>query len=207
MPLVPPRFRVILKNARSLQSADRFEELRVELQSVHWDVAMFTETWRLEREEFVRFDTGDIWVGAGGAVRSGSGGGKHGVGILVHRRWAGSIIKFVCSSSFCPFVDLKLSRVRLRLICVYMPHCGYSDDHVEAMYQTLEVLVTTACRQGCHTLLAGDWNAEVGVSCVGDCEKKSAPTVKVPEMLEAIGLSIGAEACNSQLQTHCLENR
>ena len=42
---------VVLKNARSLASDYRIEEMLIELENVHWDFIFIHETWRLEAEE------------------------------------------------------------------------------------------------------------------------------------------------------------
>ena len=44
-------FDTIQKNARSLNSGDRFDELRKELEGCNWDVILLSETWRPEKTE------------------------------------------------------------------------------------------------------------------------------------------------------------
>ena len=72
------------KNCRSLKSDDHVEELEVELEeSVNdWAAILLNETWREQAEEYDTLESDHIWFGSGGAK------GQHGVGILLHRRWA-----------------------------------------------------------------------------------------------------------------------
>ena len=49
-----------------------------------------------------------------------------------------------------------------RIIAVYMPHSGYPDEDVEAVYASLERILQEARRKKMRSILAGDFNAEVG---------------------------------------------
>eukprot|EP00973_Karenia_brevis_P010049 1361015-Karenia_brevis.AAC.1 len=59
--------------------------------SDNWDVIMFNETWRTQREEDEELLEGHRWLGSGGALKQGALGGKHGVGLLINARWATSV--------------------------------------------------------------------------------------------------------------------
>ena len=44
-------FTILHKNARSLCTDDKFDELLAELQNIHWHVIALNETWRTEKRE------------------------------------------------------------------------------------------------------------------------------------------------------------
>ena len=44
------RINVILKNARSLASDEKLENLLLELEATEWDIVVVNETWRLQKE-------------------------------------------------------------------------------------------------------------------------------------------------------------
>ena len=75
-------FTALLKNVRSIQTEERFEEFTEELTKIEWDAVLVNETWRQEEEEeIVKLSSGDHWFGSGGSA------GKHGVGILLRHQW------------------------------------------------------------------------------------------------------------------------
>ena len=76
------KFRIASINARSLTGDGRLHGLLAEAGDDEWDVIMVQETWRSERQEDFLLEEGHRWIGAGGP------GNKHGVGMLVHKRWA-----------------------------------------------------------------------------------------------------------------------
>ena len=149
-------FVVLEKNARSLTSDHRFEEVFEELRGMHWDAAFFNETWRVEQAEDLQFDSGHRWIGSGGAKRRGCEAGKHGVGILLHACWAKAVTKVRQINPWLCYIDLRIEGTDLRLVSAYMPHSGYEDKDVELMYDELDLLGRRIY------IVAGDWNAEVG---------------------------------------------
>jgi hypothetical protein len=141
-------FTCILLNVRSLQTEERLEELMQEAQGVQWDVILVNESWRQEREGILKLKGGHKWLGSGGCL------GKHGVGILLHSRWAQTFLMFRAVSRRVSLVRLKAGTKILSIICVYMPHCGYPDEDVENMYTELSQLLAQERLQG-H-LIIGD---------------------------------------------------
>jgi hypothetical protein len=159
---------IISKNARSLCSDGRVEEALEELSGGDWDVNLFSETWRLEVHGDDKLEAGHRWIGAGGARKSGSTGGKHGVGILLHARWASSVSKVGQISPRICFVDLCVKGRKLRLLCACMQHTGYADQAVEEVYDELDRCIKEARAQRKLVIVAGDWNAEVGAQHPGE---------------------------------------
>ena len=54
-----------------------------------------------------------MWFAAGGAKRRSGVGFKHGVGILLHRRWAREYGKAVAVNERLLFIDLGVAGMRL----------------------------------------------------------------------------------------------
>ena len=74
-------FIVLLKNVRSLNSSERFEELTQEMEGCRWDALLISETWRCNKAEMWETQQGHIFMGSGRFAN------KHGVGILVNKKW------------------------------------------------------------------------------------------------------------------------
>ena len=148
-------FAIILKNARSLTSDERLVELIAELSGMRWDAVLINETWREKAEEFDILEDDHMWFGSGGMA------GKRGVGILLHKRWAKDIHRWRAISERIGVLELDIQSVRLSLAVVYMPHCGYSDESVQEIYDMLEQLHQEARKGKRVFIIGGDWNAEV----------------------------------------------
>ena len=135
---------------------ERVEWLLKEIGETSWDIIVFTETWRADRVEVWRTEHGHTWLGSGGMQR------HRGVGFLLHSRW--QHLKFKPLSERVGVVDVKLQKdAVLRIVGVYMPHAGHSDDSVEQVYSNLAEQCNEAREKGYMVLLAGDFNAEVGI--------------------------------------------
>ena len=83
-------FIVLQKNTRSMSSSERLEELFSELHNVEWDATLISETWRQGKE---------IWETQQGhiIVESGQFTNKHGVAILLNKRWKSQINWVQCT--------------------------------------------------------------------------------------------------------------
>ena len=81
---------VLQKNTRSMNSSERLEELFSEIHQVAWDVILISETWRQNKE---------IWETQQGhiMVESGKFTNKHGVAILLNKRWKNQINWVQCA--------------------------------------------------------------------------------------------------------------
>ena len=55
---------------------------------------------------------------------------------------------------------LVVAVLHITLIVTYMPHCGYSDQEVEAVYMRLDQLVVEAKADKGPVIVCGDWNSE-----------------------------------------------
>ena len=77
-------FVVLQKNTRSLNSSDCLEEMLSELHKISWDAKLISETWRQSKEIW---ETQQSHI----MVESGKFTKKHGVAILLNRRWKNRI--------------------------------------------------------------------------------------------------------------------
>jgi exonuclease III len=146
---------IFVKNVRSLQSEERLEELILEAEQVEWDAVLVNETWREQEAEYDTLESKHIWFGSGGTK------GKHGVGILLHRRWSNSVRGWRAVNTRIGVLDLDVGPWKLAIIVVYMPHCGKSDSCLEEVYSTISNLIKEARTAKRRIVIGGDWNAEV----------------------------------------------
>ena len=107
-------------------------------------------------------DDGHLFLGAGGTA------GERGVAIILHKDWARGLRTFKAISERLAMVDVNKDEVKLRLICVYMPHARYDDGAVEEIYSQLDRLVAEGRSSRRTVVIGGDWNAVVGVRSEGD---------------------------------------
>ena len=70
--------------------------------------------------------------------------------------------RFQSLSSRLAFIDFKFGWRCLRIFGTYFPHSQYSDDCVEAVYETLLENLVWSRRRGFMNIIAGDFNAQVG---------------------------------------------
>ena len=145
-------FIVLQKNTRSLNSSERLEELFNEIHQVAWDVILISETWRQGKE---------IWETQQGhiVVDSGKFTNKHGVAILLNRRWKNQISWIQCACKHVVAMSISVNKQPIVLMSVYMPHSGYTDHQVEKTYKTI---TTTIEKDKSMKISGGDFNAELG---------------------------------------------
>ena len=79
-------FIILQKNMRSMHSSEKIEELATELEGYRWDAIFLNETWRHEPAELWETQHKHIFMGAGKYDN------KHGVGIMLNKRWRKRII-------------------------------------------------------------------------------------------------------------------
>ena len=82
-------FIVLQKNTRSFNSSERLEEVFSELHKIEWDAILISETWR-QCKEIWKTQQGHIMV------ESVKFTNKHGVAILLNRRWHNRINWIQC---------------------------------------------------------------------------------------------------------------
>ena len=125
-------FIILQKNMRSMHSSEKIEELVTELEGYRWDAILLNETWRHEPAELWETHHKHIFMGAGKYDN------KHGVGIMLNKRWRKSIIDTEYINERAITTTIMINRQHIKLMSVYFPHSKYADHHVEKMYKTIE---------------------------------------------------------------------
>ena len=145
-------FIVLQKNTRSLNSSERLEEMHSELHDIRWDAILISETWRQSKE---------IWETQQGhiMVESGKFTNKHGVAILLNRRWKNCINWIQCACERVVAMSISIYKHPVVLMSVFLPHSGFADHHVERTYKTI---IDTIKKEKCAKIIGGDFNAELG---------------------------------------------
>ena len=92
-------------------------------------------------------------------VESGKFTDKHGVAILLNRRWKNQIHWVQCACERVVAMVISVNEQPIVLMSVYMPHSGYSDHQVEKTYKTI---TTTIEKDKSLNIIGGDFNAEPG---------------------------------------------
>ena len=89
---------------------ERIERVLFEVGDRHWDLLVFTETWRKSREEVLETDHGHMWLGSGGTEH------QNGVGFLLHKRQKYS--NFKALTERVASINIRLHSMTLKVIAV-----------------------------------------------------------------------------------------
>ena len=135
-----------------MNSSERLEELFSEIHQVAWDVMLISGTGRQGKE---------IWETQEGhiMVETGKFTNKHGVAILLNRRWKNQIKWIHCACERVVAMSISLNKQPIVLMSVYMPHSGYPDHQVEKTYKTIHTIME---KDKSMKIIGGDFNAELG---------------------------------------------
>ena len=120
------------------------------------------ETWRHEPAELWETQHKHIFMGAGKYEN------KHGVGIMLNKRWRKIIIDTEYISERAIKTTIMVNRQHIDLVSVYFPHSKYADHHVGKMYKTIEKHMTN--NKNCIPIIGGDFNAELGPGRGTECK-------------------------------------
>ena len=63
---------------------------------------------------------------------------KHGVGIMLCKRWRQRIIDIEYINERAITAAIVVNRQRIKLVSVYFTHSRYADHHIEKMYKMIE---------------------------------------------------------------------
>ena len=143
-----------------MHSSEKIEELVTELEGYRWDAILLSETWRHEPAEIWETHHNHIFMGAGKYES------KHGVGIMLNKRWKKGIIDTDYINERAIKTTILVNRQRIDLMSVYFPH---SDHHIEKMNKTIEKHMTNIKK--CIPIIGGDFNAELGPAKGAECKK------------------------------------
>ena len=129
----------------------------MELGHVRWGAVTINETRRSSMEENIEWGSRHMWFGSGGA------GCKHGVGVVLHKRWAKHVIRFQAISPRLAALDVQVAPAKsVRIVSGYFPPCGYPDAAVEEIYDMISGLLEQAKHSRIIVIIGADCNAEVG---------------------------------------------
>ena len=87
------------------------EELLQDLTGTAWDAVLISETWREEKAKCYQLSAGHVFIICGGEQKKNRKGWKHGVGILIHKKWATSWTNSTPVSARVYWVDLAVMGV------------------------------------------------------------------------------------------------
>ena len=85
---------------------------------------------------------------------------KHGVGILLNKKWKQRIIDTEYINERAISTTILVNRQRIKLMSVYFTHSGHAEHHIEKMYRTIEKH-TENCKRYIP-IIGGDFNARTG---------------------------------------------
>ena len=150
------------KNMRSMHSSEKIEEMVSELEGYRWDAIFLNETWRHEQAEIWETHHKHIFMG------SGKFDNKHGVGIMLNKRWRQRIIDTEYINERAITTTILVNRQHIKLMSVYFPHSKYADHHIEKMYKTIEKHMAHCNKH--IPIIGGDFNAELGPGKGTECK-------------------------------------
>ena len=132
----------------------KIEEMVSELEGHRWDAILLNETWRQEQAEIWETHHKHIFMGAGKFDN------KHGVGIMLNKRWRQRIIDTEYINERAITTTILVNRQHIKLMSVYFHHSKYADHHIEKMYKTIEKHMAHCNKY--IPIIGGDFNAELG---------------------------------------------
>lgn len=155
---------VVTKNVQNLRDENRFNDFIAEL-DLDFSLLCLTETWRATKEECFTTPLGHRVFLSGG-----SDAGHQGVGIVVSRdlcRRISNVMFHAYSARICG-LQFHIGSVKLKCFSVYMPATWESEEETDHCYGLLDVLLDECDTLNFITLVAGDFNANVGAPLAGD---------------------------------------
>ena len=148
-------FIVLQKTWGQCTQVKKIEEMVSELEGYRWDAILLSETWRQEQAEIWETHHEHIFMG------SGKFDNKHGVGIMLNKRWRQRIIDAEYINERAISTTILVNRQHIKLMSVYFPHSKYADHHIEKMYKTIEKHMAHCDKY--IPIIGGDFNAELGL--------------------------------------------
>jgi len=119
-------------NVRTLYASGKVQELEHAMSKYSWDIIGLSETQWTGFGETTTDDGHKIWF-SGESVKH-----QHGVGLLVKKERAQSVISCIPINSRLIHMRLEADPLNVSLIQVYAPTSTYDDEEVERFYEELE---------------------------------------------------------------------
>ena len=101
------------------------------MEGYRWDAVILNESWRPSKSEISETHQGHSFAGAGKYEN------KHGVGILLNKKWRKRINDTEYISERAITTSITVNHQRIMLMSVYCPYSVYADHHIEKMYRTI----------------------------------------------------------------------
>ena len=159
-------------NVETLWRDGRLDELCHELKHYKWNVIGLSEVRRKALGE-INSDDGHKLFYCGRDDKH-----EHGVGFLVHRDTAKSVVSCNFISSRFISIRIKASPFNITLLQAYAPTSDYSDEDIKIFYQDIQENFDKAQKKDIKIIL-GDFNARVGKDTAKDWPKQQGPHCNV----------------------------
>ena len=91
---------------------------------------------------------------------------KHGVGILVNKKWKQRTIDTEYINERAISTAIVVNRHHIKLMSVYFSHSRYADHHIEKMYKTI---VKHNEKKRYIPIIGGDFNTDLGLGHGKEC--------------------------------------
>ena len=143
---------VFTKNLQSIRDECRFQDFVAELDICDFDICLFCETWRVERQDCIVTPSGcRIFLAGGDEWKR--------VGIAVSNRPMQQIseVTFHAYSSRICSLQFAVGNSKFSFISCYFPTSWDDDGEIEVMYELLQLIVTNARNAGSKNVVAGDF--------------------------------------------------
>ena len=126
------------------------------------------ETWRHEPAELWETHHNHIFMGAGKYDN------KHGVGIMLNKRWRKRIIDTDYVNERAIKTTILVNRQHIDLMIVCFPRSKYADHHIEKMYKTIEKHITNNKKVTLEetSMLSWDLEKERNVKVLASTKRK-----------------------------------
>ena len=135
-------------------------QVTCELDSIHWDVILFTEARTLSDDFRIE--------GHYRLILNFDYHGCSGTAILVHARHADNVKVIHRFHDRLLAIDLRVGSRVLRIASVYMPHAGYAFDELHSVYDKLLSLLDYEMQKRFDLIVGGDSNTVVDLGSRGD---------------------------------------
>ena len=111
-------FIIVQKNMRSLSSSERSEELTQQVEGCRWDAILICEKLRASNAEIWETQQGHIFMGSGKFEN------KHGVGVLVKKKWRNHINWTDYIKERATATSVTVNKHQILMMSVYFPPPG-----------------------------------------------------------------------------------
>ena len=146
-------FTVLQKKSRDRwASSERSEKLLREVHEAKWHVVVISETWR-PSEEVWQIELGHDEIESDKFTK------KHGVTIILNRRWRNKINWAEYASERVIATPISIKKQQITLASTYLSYSDYPDHQIEKTYGTIWNIID---KDRDMKIIGDDFNAELG---------------------------------------------